>query len=70
MKRILFFVSCSFSLISESQTVKLFTPATKASFRGLSVVDDNTVWVSGSTGTVGRSWDGGQTWKWIVVRGF
>lgn len=40
------------------------------SLRGLSVVDDQTVWVSGSNGTVGRSVDGGTTWKWIQVKGF
>ena len=53
-----------------AQTVKLFTPANKASFRGLSVVDDRTVWVSGSAGTVGVSTDGGDSWKWIKVKGY
>lgn len=28
------------------------------------------VWVSGSNGTVGRSIDGGNTWKWFTVKGF
>jgi photosystem II stability/assembly factor-like uncharacterized protein len=41
-----------------------------ASFRGLSVPSDSVVWVSGSNGTVGRSVDGGNTWKWITVPGF
>ncbi|MEO6682319.1 MAG: YCF48-related protein, partial [Ginsengibacter sp.] len=40
------------------------------SFRGLSVVDDNVLWVSGAKGTVGRSIDGGNTWKWMKVKGF
>ena len=53
-----------------AQSVKLFSPGTKASLRGLSVVDDKTVWVSGSAGTVGRSTDGGETWKWFSVKGF
>lgn len=38
--------------------------------RGLSVVSDKVVWVSGSAGTVGRSIDAGLTWKWMIVKGF
>ena len=40
-----------------------------ASFRGLSVVDDNVVWVSGTKGNVGHSEDGGLHWKWNAVPG-
>lgn len=36
---------------------------THASIRGLSVVDTNTVWASGSEGTFLRTTDGGSTWK-------
>ncbi len=53
-----------------AQKVKLLTSGTKTSMRGLSVVDDKTVWVSGSNGTVGRSLDAGVTWKWMTVKGF
>ncbi len=53
-----------------AQQVTLLAEGTKSSFRGLSVVDNNTVWVSGSGGTVGRSLDGGNTWQWHVVKGF
>lgn len=59
-----------FTHFSTGQTVKLLTSGTKTSIRGLSVVDDQTVWVSGSNGTIGRSIDGGKTWKWMIVRGF
>lgn len=51
-------------------TVEIINNDTKTSFRGLSVVDDNVVWVSGNNGSVGRSIDGGRIWKWIVVPGF
>ena len=68
--RILFFVVCLFSVNVNAQTVKLFNAGSKASFRGLSVVTDDIVWVSGTAGTVGRSVDGGETWKWITVKGF
>lgn len=50
--------------------VQILTKDIKTSLRGLSVVNDRVVWVSGSNGTVGRSSDGGKTWKWLVVKGF
>lgn len=53
-----------------AQMVKLLTSGTKTSLRGLSVVNDKTVWVSGSNGTVGESLDGGESWKWLIVKGF
>ncbi len=55
---------------SNAQTVKLLTSGQKTSMRGLSVVDDKTIWVSGSNGTVGLSLDGGETWRWMIVKGF
>jgi photosystem II stability/assembly factor-like uncharacterized protein len=61
----------SLSVISSSaQTVKLLNSDSKASLRGLSVVNDNVIWVSGSAGSVGRSIDGGETWQWTTVKGF
>src|SRR5918993_122454 len=50
--------------------IKLVQQGTNTSLRGLSVVNDRVVWVSGSNGTVGKSTDGGETWKWLVVKGF
>jgi photosystem II stability/assembly factor-like uncharacterized protein len=42
---------------------------TDSYFRGMSVVDNDVAWVSGSKGTVGRSRDGGKTWRFIRVKG-
>ena len=42
----------------------------QSSLRGLSVVSDKIIWVSGSNGTVGRSLDNGIIWKWFIVKGF
>jgi photosystem II stability/assembly factor-like uncharacterized protein len=42
----------------------------KTSFRGLSVVDDQTIWVSGSRGTVARSTDGGKTFTYNQLKGY
>ena len=43
--------------------------ATRAGFRGLSVVNEKTIWASGTDGTVIRTSDGGATWKVITVPG-
>jgi len=50
--------------------VEMLTSGTQTSLRGLSVVNDNVVWVSGSSGTVGKTTNGGKNWKWHTVKGF
>ncbi|WP_240755222.1 oxidoreductase [Pedobacter sp. SYP-B3415] len=40
------------------------------SLRGLSVVNDSTVWVSGSNGWIGRTTTGGVEWQWVQPKGF
>ena len=42
----------------------------KSSFRTLSVVDDNTAWIGGSKGFIGRTIDGGKTFSFKQVVGF
>lgn len=42
----------------------------KTSFRGLSVVDDNNIWVSGSRGTIARSSNGGKTFTYKQLKGY
>lgn len=50
--------------------IELLATGPHVSLRGLSVVSDKIVWVSGSAGTVGRSVDGGRTWTWTTVPGY
>lgn len=57
-------------LLAQSPQVEILTSGTKTSIRGLSVVNDNVVWVSGSNGSVGKTTNGGRTWKWLTVKGF
>jgi len=64
------FLLLFFSNLSRAQQVQMLTSGTKTSLRGLSVVNDRVLWVSGSNGTVGRSVDGGSTWQWTTVKGF
>lgn len=58
------------TLTAAAQTVKLLHSGSKSSLRGLSVVNDDVVWVSGSGGSVGRSVNGGETWEWLPVKGY
>ncbi len=50
--------------------IEMLTSGAQTSLRGLSVVNDNVVWVSGSNGTVGETTNGGKNWKWFTVKGF
>ena len=52
------------------QHIEILNRQPTISFRGLSVVNDKVVWVSGSNGKIGRSIDGGKSWKWMTVKGF
>jgi len=63
---------CLFQQLTWAQfpKVELLHSGNGVSLRGLSVVNDHVVWVSGNKGTVGRSTNGGKTWQWRVVAGF
>lgn len=66
----LLLLGSGYSLHAQTPSVEILATGTKTSLRGLSVVNDNVVWVSGSHGTVGKSTNGGKNWKWITVKGF
>src|SRR5579871_2783557 len=71
-KRSLFFVLIFlfFCTTVFSQQIQILNNNTKTSLRGLSVVSNKIIWVSGSKGTVGRSIDAGKTWEWITVKNY
>src|SRR6187401_3854203 len=50
--------------------VEVLNTGVKTSLRGLSGVNNNVVWVSGSNGMVGKSLNAGKNWKWMTVKGF
>lgn len=59
------------SLFCFGQQIQLLnSQKSKVSFRGLSVVNDSTIWVSGSEGTIGLSTDSGKTFEWVSPEGF
>lgn len=53
-----------------AQQITVLDSARKISLRGLSVVSNDVVWASGSSGKVARSIDGGKTFTWITVPGY
>lgn len=53
-----------------AQQIEILHDSRPVSLRGLSVVNDKIVWVSGSKGTVGKSTDSGKTWWWTTVPGY
>ena len=58
------------SLFVSAQKIEVLTTGNKISLRGLSVVNNNIVWVSGTNGTVAKSTNGGKTFEWLTVKGY
>ncbi len=55
---------------SFAQHIEILQQGQPTSIRGLSVVDDNVAWISGSKGHIAITSDGGKTWDWQQVKGF
>ena len=62
------FITCY--ALAQSLSVEILSAGTNTNLRGLSVANDNVIWVSGSNGIVGRSNNAGKNWKWMTVNGF
>jgi photosystem II stability/assembly factor-like uncharacterized protein len=63
---------CTFFLINtlKAQTITVIQENKQTNIRGLSVVDNNIAWVSGSKGHIAITRNGGKTWTWQQVKGF
>ena len=59
-----------FATALQAQTIVQLQQGKHTSIRGLSVVDDNVAWISGSAGNISITTDGGKTWNWQQVKGF
>jgi photosystem II stability/assembly factor-like uncharacterized protein len=71
--KFVYFVILSFFLVPliSAQTLTILDSSrTGASFRGMSIGKEGTIWVSGSKGTIGKSVDKGKTWDWVNPPGF
>jgi photosystem II stability/assembly factor-like uncharacterized protein len=67
---LLFLLLISVTSYGQKHAWQYVDTRTNASFRGLSVADEHSVWVSGSKGWVGRSTNGGRDWKFGQVPGY
>jgi len=72
LKTILLFliVSLTLNVSAQKPVINILDSGRKTSLRGLSVVDDNIVWASGSNGTIARSTNGGKSFEWLTVQGY
>jgi photosystem II stability/assembly factor-like uncharacterized protein len=59
-----------FATMLKAQTIVQLQTGKPTSIRGLSVVDDNVAWISGSRGYIAITRDGGKSWDWTQVKGF
>jgi photosystem II stability/assembly factor-like uncharacterized protein len=69
-KNLIAFILLLLSLPAFAQHIEVLQQGKPTSIRGLSVVDDNIAWISGSKGHLAITTDGGKTWAWQVVKGF
>jgi hypothetical protein len=68
---LLFLCASSTSILAQKDHhIRILDSGRDISIRGLSVVDEQTLWCSGSKGTVARSIDGGQHFEWMTVQGY
>ncbi len=69
-----FTICCFWAVVSTVQaqqaSIISLQSGSKKSIRGLSVVNNQVLWVSGNAGTVGRSVDAGKTIEWMKVKGY
>jgi photosystem II stability/assembly factor-like uncharacterized protein len=72
LKKFLVFIffATAIQTFSQQPVINILDSGRKTSLRGLSVVDDNIIWASGSNGTVARSTNGGKSFEWLTVQGY
>src|ERR1700744_1287764 len=70
LKNIAAFLLLLLPFTSFAQHIEILQQGQPTSIRGLSVVDDNVAWISGSKGHIAITKDGGKTWDWQQVKGF
>ncbi|GGH03805.1 WD40/YVTN/BNR-like repeat-containing protein [Mucilaginibacter phyllosphaerae] len=59
-----------FSTGLKAQNIYNLQQGRATSIRGLSVVNNNVAWVSGSKGTIAITTDGGTNWAWQQIKGY
>ena len=67
---ILIFCQNSFAQNSGNNSIKILTQKKGVSIRGLAVPNTNTIWASGSEGSIAKSVNGGTDFEWMQVPGY
>ncbi len=60
----------SFAQNSGNNSIKILTQKKGVSIRGLAVPNLNTIWASGSKGSIAKSVNGGTDFEWMQVKGY
>jgi photosystem II stability/assembly factor-like uncharacterized protein len=58
------------TIFAQQNRITVLDSGHNTSLRGLSIVNNNIIWASGSNGTVAKSMDGGKTFEWLTVAGY
>ena len=60
----------SYAQNSGNNSIKILTQKKGVSIRGLAVPNRNTIWASGSKGSIAKSVNGGTDFEWMQVKGY
>ena len=60
----------SFAQNSDNNSIKILTQKKGVSIRGMAVANTNTIWASGSKGSIALSVNGGTNFEWMQVQGY
>jgi hypothetical protein len=65
-------ISCQNSIAQNSgnNSIKMLSQKKGVSIRGLAVPNQNTIWASGSKGSIAKSVNGGADFEWMQVKGY
>jgi hypothetical protein len=65
-------ISCQNSIAQNSgnNSIKILSQKKGVSIRGLAVPNQNTIWASGSKGSIAKSVNGGADFEWMQVKGY
>ena len=60
----------SFAQNSDNNSIKILTQKKGVSIRGMAVPNTNTIWASGSKGSIALTVNGGTNFEWMQVQGY
>lgn len=63
-------IACLVHVQAQPAAIAIVDTGQACSIRGMSIPDNNVLWISGSNGHVARSTNAGRTWHWMVVAGY